>query len=315
VAGPEPPLRRRPLPGRARGAHAPVVPKTNFHANHWKGANNMIAPRNTRRPVHWVGINVLLSCVVVAGVLPLSGCRQSGPSESPRTAATMPAAEARPTTSPANDQQAQSPVVPGETEPGPTAQQPSAEPEPPPKPTMPEVQLSESMQATCVVQVGDTMPGGRLSDISGQFRLIRELLGPRMTVVCFFSAGQSPISALAAERLLSDLQRHVADPLAGKAIQVIAISVGDSPEQLAPIVEKVSPPFPVLLDPARAYFALVAKKLLPRIYLLDSEGNVLWFDLAFTELAGQVRERLLQAITVALDESEDTVGDQQAPVQ
>lgn len=201
------------------------------------------------------------------------------------------------------------PALPGAELPsgGQTAPQPgqgsASEPSPPtepPEPVIPQVQLSESMQASCVVRVGDVMPGGRLPDATGKPQLIRDLFGTQLTVVCFFSAGDSPLVALAAERLVADLQKHVALPLAAQGVGVVGIEVGDSPEQLGAVLQKVNPSFPLLLDQQKAYFALVAKEMLPRVYLLDRSGRVLWFDLSFTELAGQVRKNLLQAIAVAL---------------
>ena len=40
--------------------------------------------------------------------------------------------------------------------------------------------------------------------------------------------------------------------------------------------------FPVLLDPQGAYFAKIAQSKLPRMYLLDSEGKIVWFDLEYS---------------------------------
>jgi len=167
-------------------------------------------------------------------------------------------------------------------------------------PTIPQVLLSESMRKSCVVWIGDLLPGARLVDLDGQPRTIRESLGPRLTVVLFWSAGQSRLARLAAQNLLTDLQEEIAKPFASDGLQVLAIHVGNDDPALKKLVADAGITFPVLVDRNRAYFALVAREYLPRIYLLDSQGKILWLDLAFSELSGTTRENLLQAVQAAL---------------
>ena len=57
--------------------------------------------------------------------------------------------------------------------------------------------------------------------------------------------------------------------------------------------EEADVTFPSLLDPGGAYFAAVATERLPRIYLLDADGKILWFDMEYTETT---RGALKQAI-------------------
>jgi len=64
------------------------------------------------------------------------------------------------------------------------------------------------------------------------------------------------------------------------------------------IVDKVMS-MPIFIDPGGALFAQVAHEKLPRIYVLDAEGKVLWFDMEYSEIT---REEMLQTIQVALGE-------------
>jgi PAS domain-containing protein len=105
---------------------------------------------------------------------------------------------------------------------------------------------------------------------------------------------------LAAQNLLTDLQEEIAKPFASDGLQVLAIHVGDDDPALKKLVADSGITFPVLVDRNRAYFALVAREYLPRIYLLDGQGKILWLDLAFSELSGTTRENLLQAVQAAL---------------
>lgn len=190
-------------------------------------------------------------------------------------------------------------VQPAPTVPSTTITTP-APPSPPPKPTVPPVMLSQSLRASCVLWVGDTLPGGRLTDLSGQPVGIREQLGERLTVVAFWSAEGTRLARLAAQKLLVDLQEEVARPFASDGVRVLAIHVGELDQEGRELVEKSGISYPVLVDAKRAYFALVARGYLPRIYLLDQRGRVLWLDLNFTELSGKTRDDLILAIQAAL---------------
>jgi len=56
---------------------------------------------------------------------------------------------------------------------------------------------------------------------------------------------------------------------------------------------------PIFLDPGGTYFAQVATEKPPRLYLLDGQGKILWFDLEYSETT---RQQLGQAIQVVLGE-------------
>lgn len=228
---------------------------------------------------------VVLGFLWAVGSLPL-GCGNPPPPPSPPS----PTAVSPPP----------GPSVPKEPPtPAPPPAAPAAE-SPPPSPTLPQVLLSETMRKSCVVWVGDLLPGARLVDLNGQSRTVREVLGPRLTVVLFWSAGQSPLARLAAQSLLTDLEEEIARPFASDGLQVVAIHVGDDSPHLAKLVADAGVSYPVLVDRNRAYFALVAREYLPRIYLVDAQGKILWLDLAFNELTGTTREHLLQAVQAAL---------------
>ena len=65
-------------------------------------------------------------------------------------------------------------------------------------------------------------------------------------------------------------------------------------------VAKVGATFPVLLDPKGAYFAQLAKdRRMPRTYLIDANGRILWFDVEYSRFT---RRDLVQSIRVALGE-------------
>jgi len=170
---------------------------------------------------------------------------------------------------------------------------PAPQPEPPPKPTMPEVKLTEALAATCLVKVGDAMPEVTLPDLTGAPTAFRSLSGEKLTVVCFWKADHP----YAVEEL-RDLQKSVAGPYQAKGVRVVAINQADSPEVARQTAQQTGAAFPILLDADGAYFQKVATQGLPRTYLLDAEGKILWFDIEYSR---STERNLLQAIDVTLE--------------
>ncbi|MEM9659649.1 MAG: hypothetical protein AAF961_14915, partial [Planctomycetota bacterium] len=60
--------------------------------------------------------------------------------------------------------------------------------------------------------------------------------------------------------------------------------------------------FPELVDAEGVAFAKLGAKLLPRIYVLDAQGSVVWFDIEYSEAT---RRELRQAIAALTDRTDD----------
>jgi hypothetical protein len=167
-----------------------------------------------------------------------------------------------------------------------------------PPPTMPKVNLSDELWANCLVKVGDVMP---LPDI--KTKSLASLYGKKLTVVCFWTAVDRR-SALETANILRSLTGEIAKPFADKGVQVIGIELArnmvDMPawESVREAVSKL--PFPCLSDGKGQYLAYLCKDdKVPRVYLLDPKGKILWFDVEFSR---STREDLVQGIRVALGE-------------
>jgi len=182
----------------------------------------------------------------------------------------------------------------------PTAVKPEKEPEPPPPPpTVPEVHMTEALRDTCVVFVGDPLPEAELADLAGVTKPLAALQGEKLTAVLFWTRGESMFAQMAATQVLQDLQKDVAEPYGEKGVSVVAINVNDEVEAARENVEEAAAAFANLSDPEGEYFAEVATEGLPRVYLLDAEGKIIWLDLEFSRTT---RRNLLQAIQVELGE-------------
>lgn len=174
------------------------------------------------------------------------------------------------------------------------ASDPSAEvPEPQePQLTLPPIHLSEQHQETCIVKQGDTLPNFQLRDPEGKSHALHSLFGDRFTVVCFWS-GKLP----AAVQQLQDTGPEIIDVFSDQGLAVVSINFGQSANEVRRITQQTGFPAPVLLDPDGAALAQVATRYLPRTYLLDSEGKVVWFD---QEYSPSTRRHLKQAIEYSL---------------
>jgi cytochrome c biogenesis protein CcmG, thiol:disulfide interchange protein DsbE len=171
---------------------------------------------------------------------------------------------------------------------------------PPPPPSIPKVSLSAEIRAACVVNVGNTMPEAELPDTRGKMHALGTLYGQKLTVVCFWTSGANHHAERVATTTLQDLMKTVVEPFEKKGVRVIGINVNDPPAAIQQAVNRAGVQFPILLDPKGEFFAKVAKdKRMPRTYLLDAAGQILWFDVQYSP---SLRRNTVQSIRVALGE-------------
>ena len=161
--------------------------------------------------------------------------------------------------------------------------------------------MSDAIRATCLVNVGDAMPEAELPDLAGNLHGLGSLYGPKLTVLCFWTVGTTHKARLMATEALQDLMSDVAEPFGKKGVAVIGIDVGDPADEVKQHVAEAGATFPNLLDAKGELFAKIAKdrKMMPRTYLLDAGGRILWYDV---EHSRAMRRDLVQAIRVALGE-------------
>jgi peroxiredoxin len=158
---------------------------------------------------------------------------------------------------------------------------------------MPSVVLSDQHAALCKVKVGDPFPALELPDISGARKTLNELYGSKLTLVVFWN-GKQPTAI----EELSDLTRYFLPRFADKGLAVVAIDSGDEATKAGELSQKAGAAYPVLSDADGAALTQVATSKLPRSYLLDPSGKIIWFDL---EYSPTTRRDLAQAIRFTLE--------------
>lgn len=156
-----------------------------------------------------------------------------------------------------------------------------ATPKTPPRPTeIPKVVLSSRDLETCLIKVGDVAPDGELADLEGAKQNLRGLFGKKATVLLFWTE-ENPYAVQA----LENLQGDVAEKYPGQDVRVVGIDLNDSPQVARQAIDDGKVKYANLLDPQGSYlakFTADAEKL-PRVYLLDAQGKVLWFDVEYSD--------------------------------
>jgi peroxiredoxin len=164
---------------------------------------------------------------------------------------------------------------------------------------MPVVMLSKGHEAICRVRVGDMMPEIELPiiDRDGKTNRLAEHYGDKATVVVFWKSDRR----MALEQL-ADLGLDVVRPFGEHGVAVVGIAVNESPDRAQSALEATAARFPNLLDAEGRAFAEVGSEKLPRTYLVDAQGKILWFDI---EYSLSTRRELHQALRAVVGPADD----------
>jgi peroxiredoxin len=150
------------------------------------------------------------------------------------------------------------------------------DPETPPE--VPKVEMTQQHAQTCLVNVGDKLPNAQLPGLTGQSYELSKLFGEKFTVVVFFRDSDD-----ASLTELADLEYGVG-PLTTRerGVKVIGVCESGAPASIDATCKKAGVTFPILLDTEGVYFKRLATGKMPRTYLLDNTGTILWFDIDYT---------------------------------
>ncbi len=208
---------------------------------------------------------------------------------------------------PAPDVTAPEDERPASDEPGENDDQTPAEQadvdDPPEEPAgVPEVYLSEQHLETCLLRVGDPTPTMTFTTLDGATTTLEELVGADfqgLTILEFWQHG-NPYS----EVQMKDLQDEFAAPYADQPVKIVSVLVAPAAdpaaEQAREAVASAGASYPVVIDPDGEAFLKFATDYVPRLYLLDSDGTIVWFDIFHSR---DTRRNLRQALDAKLAET------------
>ena len=149
---------------------------------------------------------------------------------------------------------------------------------PPSDPDVPQVWLSKAHAKLCKVVVGEAFPEVKLPLLGGETTDLLTLQGEKATVILFWHPDR-----WMARTALVDLERDVVKKFPAEQVAVIGVAVHQPSGAAQEVLNNTKATFPQLLDTTGEALAKVGTFALPRLYVLDAEGRVVWFDIEYSE--------------------------------
>ena len=137
--------------------------------------------------------------------------------------------------------------------------------------------MSDEHAELCIVAVGDKFPPAKLTNLDGNKSELVKLHGEKFTVILLWQKNL----ALAREQY-QRLQADVLDSYSQHGIQAVAIHIGGRAEEIRKLAEAAGSEVQNLVDTNEELWKQVGTERLPRVYLLDEEGKILWFDIEYS---------------------------------
>lgn len=143
-----------------------------------------------------------------------------------------------------------------------------------------------SLETTSRVWVGEIAPDFTVEMFDGGETRLSELRGNVVLLVFFASWCPECRSELTL------LPTEVLERFAGRKFVLLAVSRGESREELSAFREESGLGFPMGLDPDGSVYGLYASQTVPRNYLLDCEGRVAAFSAGYDAIEfGEILNR------------------------
>jgi peroxiredoxin len=141
------------------------------------------------------------------------------------------------------------------------------------------------------IKSGDKVPSFTTERFGGGSVNIESLLGKVVLVNFWATWCPSCIQELAA------VQKELLDKFKGADFVFLPISREDTPEKIESFMKAKGHKFPVYMDPDRKIYSLFATKYIPRNYLVDKTGKVVYIDKGYgpghlENLAKQIEQLL-----------------------
>jgi peroxiredoxin len=157
---------------------------------------------------------------------------------------------------------------------------------------MPTVALTKAHEALCKVKVDDTMPDISAERLDGGAAAkLSSLGGKKATVVVFWKADRRM-----AREQLADMGPDVVEPFGKAGVAVVGVAVAGPAADAQAALKAAGAGFPNLLDADGKAFAQVGSEKLPRTYLVDPQGKILWFDIEYSHGTRRELREALRAV-------------------
>ena len=143
------------------------------------------------------------------------------------------------------------------------------------------------IEATTLVKVGQVAPDFSVEMLDGRTIKLSEFRG-KVVMLCFWATWCPPC-----RQEMAHLQEGVIDHFAGKDLVVLPISRGEKREVVEKFIADNGYTFGVGLDPERAIYDMYASNFVPRTFIINKAGRVVY------RVAGY-DEETAEAVNVAI---------------
>lgn len=148
----------------------------------------------------------------------------------------------------------------------------------------------DDIEATTLIHAGDMAPDFTVEMLDGSSVTLSKLQG-KPTLLIFWATWCPPC-----REELSHLQEGVID-LFGDKINVLPISRGEKREVVEGFLDKMGYTFAVGLDGDQSIYRKYATNYIPRCWVIDSKGEVVYAGVGYDEaIAAEVNEALNKAL-------------------
>lgn len=161
----------------------------------------------------------------------------------------------------------------------------------------PKNDVNQQIKASTLVRKGEKAPDFTVQMLNGEKYTLSQLKG-KVVLVNFWATWCPPCM-----KEFTEIPSHIIKPFAGnKNFVFIPISRAETREVVSKKMEQLKAngiSFNVGLDPSRSIYSEYAKSFIPRNFLIDQAGNIVYLSVGYTpqgmaDLVAKIKE-LLQA--------------------
>ena len=135
---------------------------------------------------------------------------------------------------------------------------------------------ADEIAKTTIVKKGDKAPDFTVEMVDGSKVQLSKLKG-KVVVVNFWATWCPPC-----REELKHVQKGLIDRFKGKKFVFLPISRGEKKEVVEAFRKKMNYTFPMGLDPQQSIYKLYASNYIPRNFVVDKDGKVIYVSVGYT---------------------------------